>query len=87
MIGASHTLSAFLASAPLWSYLAVMAGLALHIGGGSVGAISGYAAVTVKKGERLHRKFGTIFLASMLVMATAATALGSCRRLRALALR
>jgi hypothetical protein len=75
MTGTSHVLSAFLAASPWWLYAAVMAGLALHIGGGAAGVLSGYAAVSVKKGERLHRKFGTIFLASMLVMATAATTL------------
>lgn len=44
----------------------------LHIGGGSVGIVSGAAAITVRKGERLHRLFGTIFFASMLTMAGAA---------------
>jgi hypothetical protein len=53
----------------------MIAGLTLHIGGGAAATLSGYAAVTVRKGERLHRRFGTIFLASMLTMTTAATVL------------
>ena len=33
----------------------------------------GYAAVSVRKGERLHRLFGTIFVGAMLIMASMAT--------------
>lgn len=46
---------------------------ALHIGGGTLGFASGIVAVSVRKGGRLHRAAGTVFFASMLVMATAAT--------------
>ena len=44
----------------------------LHIGGGSVAILSGSVAITVRKGEHLHRLFGTIFFTSMLSMAGAA---------------
>ena len=44
----------------------------LHIGGGSVGLLSGAAALSVRKGERLHRAFGTVFLVSMLLMSAMA---------------
>src|SRR5438105_9956973 len=54
--------------APWWIFALVVAGLALHIGGGSIGIISGYTAVFSRKGERVHRAFGTAFFASMLVM-------------------
>jgi uncharacterized membrane protein len=51
--------------------------LAFHIGGGSIAILSGAAAITVAKGEHLHRLFGTIFVAAMLTMATAAVCLAT----------
>ncbi len=48
--------------------------LIVHIAGGTVGLLSGFAAVSVRKGERLHRIAGTAFFVSMLVMA----AMGAC---------
>lgn len=42
---------------------------ALHIGGGAVGLVSGTVAVIARKGGRLHRKAGKVFVISMLVMA------------------
>jgi hypothetical protein len=42
---------------------------ALHIGGGTIGLISGTVAVFAPKGGRLHRAAGTAFVFSMLVMA------------------
>jgi uncharacterized membrane protein len=63
------------AGTPGWVFAAVVAGLVLHIGGGSVGILSGYGAVSVTKGERLHRAFGAVFVASMLTMAMMATGL------------
>jgi uncharacterized membrane protein len=53
-------------------YYALWSGVVLHISGGSVGIISGGAAAVVRKGARLHRLFGSIFVASMLTMAGAA---------------
>lgn len=41
----------------------------LHIAGGTVGLLAGTVAVFSAKGARLHRVAGTVFLASMLVMA------------------
>jgi uncharacterized membrane protein len=41
----------------------------LHIGGGTVGLASGLLAASVRKGGRLHRLAGNIFVISMLVMA------------------
>ena len=41
----------------------------VHIAAGSLGILSGAAALAVRKGERLHRGFGTVFFAAMLVMA------------------
>ena len=41
----------------------------VHIGAGSIGILSGAAALSVAKGERLHRAFGTVFFVSMLTMA------------------
>jgi uncharacterized membrane protein len=42
---------------------------ALHIGGGAVGLVAGTVAVSARKGGRLHRKAGTLFVLSMVVMA------------------
>lgn len=43
--------------------------LILHICGGLVGVLSGAAALIVRKGSRLHRRSGDVFVISMLVMA------------------
>jgi hypothetical protein len=43
--------------------------LIVHIGAGSIGILSGAAALSVTKGGRRHRLFGTVFFVSMLVMA------------------
>jgi uncharacterized membrane protein len=40
----------------------------LHIGGGAIGLVSGTVAALARKGGVLHRKAGTIFVVSMLVM-------------------
>jgi len=58
-----------------WIFAVVVAALALHIGGGSAGILSGYSAVFVRKGGHLHRVFGTVFFASMLAMGTMGLAL------------
>jgi hypothetical protein len=42
----------------------------LHIGGGTIGLASGLVAAFARKGGYLHRKAGTVFVVSMLVMAT-----------------
>ncbi|MGH6876929.1 MAG: hypothetical protein ACREHV_06050 [Rhizomicrobium sp.] len=60
---------------PLWIFALVVTALALHIGGGSIGILSGYTAVLARKAERLHRASGTIFVGSMLVMAAVGTIL------------
>jgi hypothetical protein len=41
-----------------------------HIGGGTIGLASGLVAAFARKGGYLHRKAGTVFAVSMLVMAT-----------------
>jgi len=41
----------------------------LHIGGGMLALIAGTVAVFARKGGRLHRRAGTLFFVSMLVMA------------------
>jgi hypothetical protein len=41
--------------------------LAVHIGAGVVGIVSGAAAVSVRKGERPHRAIGTVFFLCMLI--------------------
>jgi hypothetical protein len=44
----------------------------LHIGGGTLGLVSGTVAAFARKGGRLHRAAGNVFFVSMLVMATLA---------------
>lgn len=46
-----------------------MPAYALHIGGGTVGLAAGTVAVFARKGGRLHRAAGKLFVVSMLVMA------------------
>ena len=41
----------------------------VHIGAGTVGLLSGYAALAVIKGADWHRKVGMVFVVSMLIMA------------------
>jgi len=50
--------------------------IGLHVTGGTVGLLAGTVAVLATKGERLHRIAGTVFFASMLVMAGFADYLG-----------
>jgi len=49
----------------------------LHIACGVIGIITGYAAVLAAKGEKLHRRIGTVFVAAMLVMSSVAVFLAS----------
>ena len=63
------------AGSPWWIYAIVVGALALHIGGCMVGIVTGYGAVTVRKGEHLHRRLGRIFVVAMLIMATMGAAL------------
>jgi predicted membrane protein DUF2306 len=48
------------------------AAFALHIGGGGIALLSGWAALFAPKGGWWHRRAGNIFFASMIVMAVAA---------------
>jgi hypothetical protein len=66
------------AGSPWWIYALVIAALVLHIGGGSVAILAGYGAATMPKGEHWHRLFGKVFVAAMLVMASAAFGLAVC---------
>lgn len=51
-----------------WLFAAANVILFLHIAGGTVGIISGAVALLSRKGGRLHRGAGTVFVASMLIM-------------------
>jgi hypothetical protein len=46
--------------------------LIVHVSAGCLGILSGAAALSVRKGERLHRAFGTVFFFSMLVVSALA---------------
>lgn len=45
--------------------------LALHIAGGTLGMLSGFAAMFLRKGSRRHSIVGDIFVVSMLIMSSA----------------
>lgn len=51
--------------------------LFVHIAGGALSIMTGWVAVLSRKGEPLHRLFGTLFVVFMLVMGIAATYLGA----------
>jgi uncharacterized membrane protein len=46
--------------------------LICHVSAGTVAILSGAAALSVRKGERLHRAFGTVFFLSMLTVSALA---------------
>lgn len=48
-----------------------------HVAAGSTGLIAGAAALSVRKGGRLHAKAGTIFFAAMLAMAGTGSAIAA----------
>ena len=50
--------------------------LVLHICGGTLGLLSGSAAISFRKGSRRHVLAGRVFVASMLIMAVGAVYLG-----------
>ena len=50
--------------------------LVLHICGGTLGLLSGTAAISLRKGSRRHVLAGKVFVASMLIMALGAVYLG-----------
>ncbi len=52
-------------NAPLWAHWGAVALLALHIGGGTVGMISGAVAIGSRKGGKAHRAAGKVFFAAM----------------------
>jgi uncharacterized membrane protein len=60
---------------PWWFLPLIVAVLALHVGAGSIGIVTGYGAISVRKGENLHRAFGKVFSFAMMMMAVAATGL------------
>src|SRR5215469_13133021 len=45
----------------------------IHIFGGCLGIITGFAALFLKKGSRWHRRMGNVFFPSMLIMSAVAT--------------
>lgn len=55
--------------APLVLHALAAAALFGHIGGGTVGMISGAVAMFAPKGGRMHKLAGTVFFAAMLTMA------------------
>jgi len=54
--------------------------LILHVAAGCAAILAGAAALSVAKGEHLHRKFGTAFFVAMLVMGAFATVLSVLRQ-------
>lgn len=54
--------------------------LILHVSAGCLAILAGAGAVSVRKGERLHRRFGVAFVVAMVVMGTFATYLSILRQ-------
>ena len=52
-----------------WLHAMTLLAYVVHVGGGAVGLVSGAIAVIARKGGRLHRRAGTVFVVSMVVMA------------------
>lgn len=53
-----------------WLFAAADLLLLFHIAGGTVGIVSGAAALLTRKGQRAHRVAGSTFLVSMVIMAS-----------------
>jgi uncharacterized membrane protein len=56
-------------------YGLILAALALHIGAACVAILAGYGAMGVRKGGKLHRRFGLVFVGSMIAMGLTASLL------------
>lgn len=69
------SLSQLTPGSPPWMVAAIIVVLALHIGCGLIGIVAGFASLAVRKGQRLHRLFGTVFFGAMLIMAAMASSL------------
>ncbi len=54
-------------TAPAWAHFGAAVLLYLHIGGGTVGIISGAIASIASKGQTLHRIAGRVFVVSMFI--------------------
>lgn len=52
-----------------WLHAVTQLAFVLHVSGGAIGLISGLVAVSARKGGSLHRNAGTVFVASMVLMA------------------
>lgn len=53
--------------APQWAHGGALALLIAHIGGGAIGILAGAVALASRKGARVHRAAGAVFLLSMLI--------------------
>lgn len=53
----------------MWMHVGAEALLVAHIGGGTLGLLSGTVAMATRKGEWLHRAAGKVFFVSMMTMA------------------
>jgi uncharacterized membrane protein len=50
---------------PVWMHLGANALLWAHIAGGAIGMVTGVVALTVRKGQRVHRAAGSVFFFAM----------------------
>jgi hypothetical protein len=55
------------ADAPAWQHVGAAALLIAHIGGGTVGMLSGAVSLILRKGSRAHRTAGTVFFGAMFI--------------------
>src|SRR4051812_11703543 len=60
---------------PSWLYGLILAALSVHIGAACAAIVAGYGAMGVRKGGKLHRRFGLVFVGSMVAMGASASLL------------
>jgi len=68
------------AGLPDWLRDAAIPVLVLHIAAGTIALLSGTLAISVRKGERIHRLSGTVFFVCMVLMGASASFLAALER-------
>jgi hypothetical protein len=67
----------YLPGTAAWVRTATDLVLILHVAGGVAGVTAGVGALTFRKGERWHRRAGTVFFAAMLTLGSTAAVIGA----------
>src|SRR4051794_37219828 len=67
-----RALSQLAPGSPSWVHGLILAALALHIAAACLAILAGYGAMGARKGDKFHRRFGLVFVGSMLAMGATA---------------